>query len=158
MTDAVNHPSHYTAFSVEIKEVIKAVLNTVKTDDPYKQYVIGNVIKYVSRASFKNGWQDMAKARFYVEDSLQLDIGDPVYSDSDKEKIIHFAVYLLQENAVPDLCTLIQDMDNLSESTTDEDTRQLLILGSNILLMFLCRDADTSLLMIKDLFDQELNT
>ena len=60
---AVAHPSHYTAFPVEVIEIIKAALGP----DGFTAYCFGNEIKYRMRAGLKgdNAQEDIAKALTY---------------------------------------------------------------------------------------------
>jgi hypothetical protein len=61
--DAVAHPPHYTAFPVEVIEIIKAALGP----DGFTAYCFGNEIKYRMRAGLKgdNAQEDIAKAMTY---------------------------------------------------------------------------------------------
>lgn len=61
--DPVKHPPHYTAFPVEVIEIIKAALGP----DGFKAYCFGNEIKYRMRAGLKgdNAQEDLAKAMTY---------------------------------------------------------------------------------------------
>lgn len=64
MHDPVNHPAHYTAFPMEVKDVIRHVLGY----DGYKAYCLGNEIKYRFRAGIKDPakiLEDIQKAEFY---------------------------------------------------------------------------------------------
>ena len=65
MSDAVNHPSHYTAYPVEVIDMIRKVLGP----EGFKAYCLGNEIKYRMRAGLKgdNAAQDIAKAMKYKE-------------------------------------------------------------------------------------------
>lgn len=63
--DPVNHPSHYNQGGIETLDIIKMCL----TEEEYKGYLKGNVIKYRERAQFKgNAEQDYAKAKFYFDE------------------------------------------------------------------------------------------
>jgi hypothetical protein len=65
VSDPVNHPSHYTAGSIEVIDFIEQV---VKHYPPEVGYHIGNALKYLSRAPLKgNLKQDLCKAGWYVE-------------------------------------------------------------------------------------------
>jgi hypothetical protein len=62
MTDAVNHPSHYTVGWSNGAEVIDLTENL--------SFNRGNVVKYVCRAGRKGGedeLQDLKKAEFYLQ-------------------------------------------------------------------------------------------
>ena len=62
--DMVNHPSHYTAYPVEVIDMIKAVLGPER----FEAYCLGNEIKYRMRAGLKGDpGQDLAKAMKYKE-------------------------------------------------------------------------------------------
>jgi hypothetical protein len=57
MDDPVQHPRHYTYGGIEVIDIIESYnLN----------FLLGNVIKYVLRAPFKNGLEDYKKAQFYL--------------------------------------------------------------------------------------------
>lgn len=63
MGDEVKHPAHYTAFPVEVIDIIKSTLGP----DGFRAYCFGNEIKYRMRAGLKgdNAAQDFAKAMMY---------------------------------------------------------------------------------------------
>ena len=62
--DNVNHPSHYTQGAIEcidaIKEATKGLLGI-------EAVCTANIIKYVWRWKFKNGVEDLLKARWYLD-------------------------------------------------------------------------------------------
>ena len=53
----VNHPKHYTNGKIERIDFING--NNM-------DYLEGNIIKYISRYKYKNGLEDLEKARFYL--------------------------------------------------------------------------------------------
>ena len=57
LEDRVNHPKHYTNGKIEPIDYING--NGM-------DYLEGNIIKYISRYKFKNGLEDLHKARFYL--------------------------------------------------------------------------------------------
>lgn len=61
--DPVNSPSHYTKGGIEPLEYIQAKL----TAEQYDGYLIGNILKYVSRWQHKNGVEDLKKAAFHLD-------------------------------------------------------------------------------------------
>ena len=63
VTDAVNHPPHYKTGGIETIDFIEAkTLN----------YHLGNVVKYVSRASHKGHYlQDLEKAQWYLTREIE---------------------------------------------------------------------------------------
>lgn len=62
--DHVNHPSHYTQGNIEcidaIEEATKGLLGLAAV-------CVANVIKYIWRYKFKNGIEDLKKARWYLD-------------------------------------------------------------------------------------------
>ena len=66
--DNVNKPNHY---QLNIKgnniQVIDIIDEVVKDYKPQEAFKIANVIKYVLRASKKNGIEDLKKARKYID-------------------------------------------------------------------------------------------
>ena len=68
-TDMVNHPPHYTQGNIECIEAIKYINNKLHTEG-YEGYCLGNFIKYIWRCNFKNGWEDIDKAIFYLNELL----------------------------------------------------------------------------------------
>lgn len=65
--DNVNKPAHYGQGSIECIEYIKDVL----TDEELIGYYRGNVAKYLHRWRYKNGLEDLKKARWYLEALIQ---------------------------------------------------------------------------------------
>lgn len=62
--DNVNHPSHYNQRDIETIDLIQAFLDD---DDDFEGFLFGNVIKYLDRFKFKNGVEDLKKARWYLK-------------------------------------------------------------------------------------------
>ena len=60
--DVVNHPSHYTSGKIEVIEIMEDQM----TDEEYRGYVKGQVIKYITRERHKNGLEDLKKAAWYL--------------------------------------------------------------------------------------------
>lgn len=61
MSDAVNHPSHYTDGNIEVIEYI---------EDKKLGYCLGNAVKYISRAGKKDPAkeiEDLQKADWYIK-------------------------------------------------------------------------------------------
>lgn len=65
--DVVNSPTHYTQGKFETIDVI---LDTVQHLPGPQGYLVGNIIKYLSRYHFKNGPEDLEKARWYLNKLL----------------------------------------------------------------------------------------
>ena len=66
--DIINKPNHY---QLNVKgnniQVIDIIDEVVKDYKPQEAFKIANVIKYILRASKKNGKQDLKKAKKYIE-------------------------------------------------------------------------------------------
>ena len=65
MSDNVTHPNHYCKGGMECIEAIKAAVSGIT--DPFEAYCTGNIIKYAWRWSDKNGVEDLAKAKQYID-------------------------------------------------------------------------------------------
>ena len=63
LTDNVNHPSHYTHGKIETIDKIEDVLGL----EGFQAYCVGNAIKYLDRYKLKNGFEDIKKAKRYLE-------------------------------------------------------------------------------------------
>lgn len=61
--DNVNQPAHYKVGGIETIDYLKAKM----TDEQYKGFLLGNVLKYVSRHGHKNGKEDLQKAMWYLD-------------------------------------------------------------------------------------------
>ncbi|MDW4443360.1 DUF3310 domain-containing protein [Staphylococcus saprophyticus] len=66
--DTVNHPSHYNYGDIEVINFIEQV---TKHYNPNVAYHIGNAIKYLARSPHKNGKEDIAKAKWYIERAFE---------------------------------------------------------------------------------------
>ena len=66
--DTVNHPSHYNYGEIEVIDFIEQV---TKHYNPNVAYHIGNAIKYLARSPHKNGKEDVAKAKWYIERAFE---------------------------------------------------------------------------------------
>jgi len=60
--DSVNHPSHYGQGNIEAIEYIEDSL----TNEEYIGYLRGNIAKYLHRWRYKNGVEDLEKAKWYL--------------------------------------------------------------------------------------------
>ena len=64
MTDAVNHPSHYTSGDIECIDAMKAMLSR----EEFIGYLRGNAFKYQWRLRHKgNPVEDLSKAERYLD-------------------------------------------------------------------------------------------
>lgn len=66
--DIVNKPSHYTYGKIEIIEIVEQVTATYPTNIAFS---IGNALKYICRAPFKNGVEDLKKAIWYLDRAIK---------------------------------------------------------------------------------------
>ena len=62
--DPVNSPKHYTQGSMEVITAIEGL---------GLDYHQGNVLKYVSRYRYKNGIEDLRKAKWYIDRLLYIE-------------------------------------------------------------------------------------
>ena len=69
--DAIN-PSHYTSGGIETIDYLQAKL----TGSEYEGFLRGNVLKYVSRYSLKNGLEDLKKAEWYLKRLIEVKSSD----------------------------------------------------------------------------------
>jgi hypothetical protein len=75
MSDPVNQPDHYTVGGIETIDYIQAKL----TPEQFEGYLLGNVIKYVSRHGHKNGYEDLRKAQWYLDKAVYGQEPTPPY-------------------------------------------------------------------------------
>ena len=62
-------PDHYTQGATETKDIIRMM-----GDQVYVSFCVGNVIKYLTRAPFKDSWRsDLEKALTYLGFILEVD-------------------------------------------------------------------------------------
>ena len=61
--DLVNSPPHYNKGAIECIDAIEAML----THEEYVGYLRGNSLKYRWRFRYKNGVQDLEKAKWYEQ-------------------------------------------------------------------------------------------
>lgn len=67
--ETVNSPDHYNQGRFETIDVILDVTQNLPGDEGF---LVGNIIKYISRYRFKNGKEDLEKARWYTNRLLDL--------------------------------------------------------------------------------------
>lgn len=66
--DIVNRPDHYTTGGIETIDYLRAKLSR----EQLKGYYLGNLLKYISRAEYKNGREDYLKAEVYLKWLIEL--------------------------------------------------------------------------------------
>lgn len=67
--DVVNSPKHYTQGKYETIDVILDITQHVTGPEGY---LLGNIIKYLSRYPYKNGQEDLEKARWYLDLLIEI--------------------------------------------------------------------------------------
>ena len=65
--DEIEYPKHYTSGAIECIDCIRAAL----TEEEFRGFCKGNVIKYVFREHLKGGSQDLGKAAWYVNQLIE---------------------------------------------------------------------------------------
>lgn len=65
--DMVNNPAHYNEATIETIDVIESV-----TQDGFESYLQGNILKYICRYKYKNGVEDLEKARWYLNRLIEV--------------------------------------------------------------------------------------
>ena len=66
LSDMVNHPPHYNKAGVECIDAIAAA-----TGEGFEFYLQGNIMKYLWRYRYKNGTEDLNKARWYLDKLIE---------------------------------------------------------------------------------------
>ena len=65
--DMVNSPPHYNKTGIECIDAIQAA-----TENGFEYYLQGNIIKYLWRYRYKNGVEDLEKAKWYLEKLIKI--------------------------------------------------------------------------------------
>ncbi|WP_254846783.1 DUF3310 domain-containing protein [Oceanobacillus sojae] len=70
-SDAVSHPSHYTAGEIEVIDIIKQTV--AGYDDPFVAHSVGTATKYLNRAPYKHATptEDLKKSRAYIDFAIK---------------------------------------------------------------------------------------
>jgi hypothetical protein len=66
--DLINHPPHYTSGGIEVIDYIDAKF----TKEQLKGFLLGNIIKYISRHPHKGGLSDLKKANWYLDKLIKI--------------------------------------------------------------------------------------
>jgi hypothetical protein len=67
--EQINHPPHYNDGGIECIEAIEAAL----TNEEFRGYCKGNLMKYAWRERMKGGVESLKKAQWYLDRLIQLD-------------------------------------------------------------------------------------
>lgn len=82
LVDNVNHPKHYEGkTSLECIECMRLIFGVRATH----HFCFGNAFKYLWRYKHKNGYEDIKKARWYLDYVLE-DINNREYNDKEITK------------------------------------------------------------------------
>jgi len=65
--EMVNHPPHYNQRGIECIDAIEAA-----TDSGFEYYLQGNIMKYIWRYRYKNGVEDLKKAKWYLDKLIEI--------------------------------------------------------------------------------------
>ena len=66
MIDMVEHPPHYNGSAIECIDAMKAISQGSYVV-PHQAYCWQNAFKYLWRWPYKNGVEDLKKARWYID-------------------------------------------------------------------------------------------
>lgn len=89
MSDPIHNPAHYTAYPVQPIEITR-----------YLGFNLGNVVKYVLRAPYKGGPEDLRKALQYLDWEAQTPMRrlTPAALERVTEAIADLRAFLLEED------------------------------------------------------------
>ncbi len=65
----IDHPKHYNMGSMETIDIIESLVENLTG---FEGYIIGNILKYLHRYKYKNGVEDLEKARWYIDKLISL--------------------------------------------------------------------------------------
>lgn len=63
----VIRPKHYKVGGMDTIKILK----TKMTPEEYKGFLKGNIMKYLTRADYKNGIEDYEKAQYYMNELVK---------------------------------------------------------------------------------------
>ena len=66
--ETVNHPSHYNQGGIEVIDIIESATKGLNDSEGF---YIGNILKYLCRWKFKNGLEDLKKAKWYLDKFIE---------------------------------------------------------------------------------------
>lgn len=67
--ERVNHPNHYTQGDIECIDAMQAAFG----EQVVMHFCVCNAFKYIWRHNNKNGMEDIAKAKWYLNKYVQLE-------------------------------------------------------------------------------------
>lgn len=76
------NPEHYHPHGIIMHEPIE-IMKNMMSSEAYRGYLMGNIIKYISRYDMKNGVEDLEKAKKYI-DFLEAEVQgfSPMYAQN----------------------------------------------------------------------------
>jgi len=93
MSNMVDHPPHYNTASIETIDIIGSV-----TGDGFEFYLQGNIMKYLCRYPYKNGVEDLEKARWYLNKLIEIKMAQEVNFSFTPNPFLHFQKSIVQES------------------------------------------------------------
>lgn len=79
VTDNINSPAHYANRKFETIDVIEDCIKANKLDG-YQGYLLGNIIKYISRANVKGEMlENLKKAQWYLNRLIEVRENEKVH-------------------------------------------------------------------------------
>lgn len=70
LNNNVTHPSHYTQGTIECIDAMVSAFGT----ETVKSFCLCNAFKYIWRAEYKNGDEDIQKAQWYLSKFVDLSV------------------------------------------------------------------------------------
>jgi hypothetical protein len=136
--DMVNHPPHYTSGGIEVIDYMEAKM----TPEQFKGYLIGQVLKYMSRAGKKQDeLEDYKKAQWYLTKLIGFAISSEASVESDSAEIrpiskkqIGYIAGLtekagLDRHNLPDNISPLPNYKDLTEGEASELIRDLIAIN-----------------------------
>ena len=93
--DRVNHPKHYEgSCSIECIDMMQAMFGKGSV----AEYCCMNAFKYLWRYKFKNGYEDISKAKWYIDKAEELLDGDSSCDLTAVKVIFNLVTNKIEEN------------------------------------------------------------
>ena len=67
VSSEVNEPPHYNQGNIQCIDAMREMLG-----DGFEYYLQGNILKYLWRYRYKNGTEDLKKARWYLDKLIKI--------------------------------------------------------------------------------------
>ena len=79
----IDNPEHYNQAGIECIDAMKAMADGVLNVSAHEAYCWQNAFKYLWRWPYKNGLEDLKKARWYLDRLIQEYENEPPEEDDD---------------------------------------------------------------------------